>query len=139
MKKEQGHGDHIGAILEPRELLANHLTRLINTGELHNHCKTQAVSDTAHGEVTDVITIVNTDGDMDWEILLVQGTEHFEFVSVFPLLRPLEKVRAKITEVGEWENMIEATIFCEIDCDNDEMDGRELQFFATDYAWNKQR
>ena len=137
MNKNQGHGDHIGAIMEPRELLANHLTQLINSGKLLHTIKTNAVSDTAKGDITDVVAIAQDNDDVTWIILLVQGKEHFEFVSVYPKLEPVERVKAKITEVGEWENMIEATIFCEVDYDNNEMDGRELQFFATDYAWNK--
>ena len=139
MKKEQGHGDHIGAIMEPQEFLDHHLTRLIDSGKLKNRCRTQAVSDTVNGEETEVITIVNDSEDIQWEILFVKGKEQYELVSAFPLLQPAETVKAKITGVGEWENMIEATIFCEIDCDNEDMDGCQLQFFATDYAWNKQR
>lgn len=139
MNKNQTHGDHIGAIMEPRELFANHLNNLIQTGIILHRFNTRALSDTASGDVTEVIALAQDVDDVTWIVLLVKGKKNFEFVSVYPKLQPAEKVKAKITEIAEWENMIEATIFCEVDYDDDEMDGRELQFFATDYAWNKDK
>ena len=139
MKKEQGHGDHIGAIMEPRDFLANHLTRLLNTSELVNKCFTQAVSDTANGEKTNVFTLAKRDNDITWVGLIVEGKDTNEFVSCFPLLKPAGRVKAKIVEVGEWTNMVEATITCEIDDYDGENEGIELSFFATDYARNKAR
>ena len=137
MHKVQSHGDHIGAIMEPRDLLANHLNNLIQTGKILQRFNTRALSETASGDITEVIAIDYDKDDVSWIVLLVKGSKNFEFVSVYPKLEPVERVKVKITEVGEWQNMIEATIFCEVDYDDDEMDGRELQFFATDYAWNK--
>ena len=139
MKKEQGHGDHIGAIMEPRDFLVNHLPGLIQEGKELHSCRTQVVSESVDGETTEVYSIFNRDDDVTWVALVAVGVKERinEFVSCYPLLDPVERVKAKITEVGEWENMIEATITCEVDGDDDECEGRELSFFATDYAWNK--
>ena len=139
MHKEQSHGDHIGAIMEPRELLANYLNNLIQTGKILQRLNTNAISNTATGEVTEVIAIAKEENDVVWIILLVKGKKNFEFVSVYPQLKPVERIKAKIIDVGEWQNMIEATIFCEIDSDDETTYGRKIQFFATDYAWNKSK
>lgn len=55
MKKEQSHGDHIGAIMEPRELLANHLNNIVQTGKILQRFNTRALSETATGDVTGVL------------------------------------------------------------------------------------
>lgn len=137
----QAHGDHIAAIMEPEDFLADYLPKLIDNGEVFKSCKTQVASEKVDGETTDVFAIANRDGNVTWLALIAAGVKEDvnELISFYPLLDPVERVKAKITDMSEWKNMIEATITCEVDCDDEDFGSLEISFFATDYAWNKSK
>ncbi len=137
----QAHGDHIAALMEPEDFLANHLPKLIDNGEVLKSCKTQVVSEKVDGETTDVFAVVHRDGDVTWLALIAAGVKEDvnELVSFYPLLDSVDRVKAKITDVSEWQDMIEATVTCEVDCDDEDFGSLEISFFATDYAWNKSK
>ena len=137
----QAHGDHIAAFMEPEDFLANHLPKLIDNGEVFKSCKTQVDSEKVNGETTDVFAVAHRDGDVTWLALIAAGVKENvnELVSFYPLLDPVERVKAKITDVSAWKDMIEATVTCEVECDDEDFGSLEISFFATDYAWNKSK
>lgn len=135
MNRGQGHGDHIEAIMEPKDFIQFHLRDILSNSKVHHKIRTNVVSDSVKDEVTNVFSLISGDGDIKWIGLLAEGTKEKvnEFVSCFPILDSLDSIPVKITEVEEWSNHIEATITCEVDGEFD------ISFFATDYSWNKNK
>ena len=133
MNKNQGHGDHIGAIIDTKTFISQHLQPLINKGKVTHRVTTPAFSDSNNGDPTEVAVLLNDDESISWQTLLAKGREHFEFVSCYPVLAPDIRIPATIVKVEPWSNLIEATVTCMID------DTLTVAFFATDYVWNKDR
>lgn len=133
MNKNQGHGDHIGAIIDTKSFISQHLQPLINKGKITHRITIPAESDTNKGNPTEVIVLLNDDESISWQMLLAKGREHFEFVTCYPVLAPNIRIPATIVKVEPWSNLIEATVTCMID------NNLTVAFFATDYAWNKDR
>lgn len=135
MKNDQGHGDHIGAIIDTKEFIQHHLRDIIQEGKVLHKVRTNVVSDSVNNEETQVFAITYGDGDIQWISLLAEGKSKKvnEFVTCYPVLKSTKSYEVIILRVEEWSNHIEATITCEIDQDI------EISFFATDYLWNKQR
>lgn len=133
MNNNQGHGDHIGAIIDTKTFLSQHLQVLINNGKVVHRITLPAVSDTNKGNPTEVIVLFNDNEEISWQSLLAKGREHFEFVSCYPVIGSNSRIPAAIVKVEPWSNLIEATVTCEID------KNLTVSFFATDYVWNKDR
>lgn len=132
MNRNQTHGDHIEAIV-PSKHLIDKLPALINHSFTLHKVQTTVTCEGIDNEPTQVLILKDGPGQVSWLTLLAKGKESYEVVSFYPVLAPRSRTLAKITTVEEWQNHIEATITCEIE------DCFTISFFATDYAWNKNR
>lgn len=133
MNKGQGHGDHIGAIIDTKTFIGNHLRPLIGESKVEHKCREKAFCEGVNGSETDIYVLATQTKDVVWQTLLGatgEGKPH-SFVTCYPVLEGNTIIKAKITDVEPWGNLIEATVTCEIAGET------EVSFFATDYVWNK--
>ncbi len=134
MNKGQSHGDHIEAIMGVDDFMKNHIVRIIQESKPLGSVVTNVHFEGMVEGETRVYPLIYGEGVVKWVNLLAENSgETLEFITCFPVLESDTKVKAKIVNVDEWNNCIEATITCEIG------ENLEVSFFATDYAWNKDK
>jgi len=127
----QNHGDHIGAIMSSQEFIQNHLRPIISESKLCRKVRTEVMADDIDGERTDVMSLKYGEGAMSLLTLLAYSSKSQTnyFISIYPMLEG-NTISAKIEQVLEWDNQIEATIVCSVG-------DFTFAFFATDYYANK--
>lgn len=133
MKKDQGHGDHLGAIMPAEKLLSDHLRDIINKSKVTQHFTATIAYEHDEGEERKIFALDNDESPIKWRIFLVCLPQSNDIVTFFPVLPAHSQTRVTISEVQEWANLIEATVTGETE------DGAHISFFATDYAYRKDR
>jgi len=127
----QNHGDHIDAIMPTSEFMQNHLRPIISESKIWKKVRTEVTAEDMENQRTDVASLKFGEGEMSMLTLLAYSSKSQTnfFMSIYPMLEG-NVIRAKIEEVLEWDNQVEATIICSIS-------DFEFAFFATDYYANK--
>jgi len=127
----QNHGDHIDAIMPTSEFMQNHLRPIISESKVWKKVCTEVTADDMVNQRTDVASLKFGENEMSMLTLLAYSPKSQTnlFMSIYPMLEG-NVIRAKIEEVLEWDNQVEATIVCSIR-------NFEFAFFATDYYANK--
>ena len=127
----QSHGDHIDGIMDADKFAKEHLQQVINQSIVWQKSHTRYSSDMMDDELTDVVSLHY--GTSDIAILTTIVCNHKgsanEIASIYPVMKG-RTYRVKIERVIEWDDCIEATIFCSIGDFN-------FAFFAIDYYLNK--
>lgn len=133
MKEElyQNHGDHIEAIMPPKDFMENYLQLAISESTVLNKVRSEVTMEELDHQRTDVTSLKYGDNSLSVLTLVAYSSQSDSnlFVSLYPIAKG-ENIRAKIVRILEWDNEIEATIIC---CVGD----FEFAFFATDYYCNK--
>lgn len=129
----ENHGDHNSAIL-PVEDFIRLLPQMLQTAKPLKAVEADVKLEDKPQKPTQVISLTYTSGDGNFLILCAGNKEKktMEFVSVYPYLEG-DRATARVSNVHEWENGIEATVECEFE------DETRLSFFAGDYYANKER
>lgn len=127
----QIHGDHIDGIMNSAEFVTK-LTAIIERSTLYTKAETEVVLEDKPYKAN-VFSLVYGSGPMRMLALIVPSEDNKtnQFVSTYPMLEG-KKVGVAIQKVVEWDNKIEATVYCSYG-------GFEFAFFATDYFMNKQK
>lgn len=127
------HGDHLECIMPAQKLLIDHLQDIIKESKLWNKAYTEVSMDELYKTKTDVFSLMYGDGEIRIFKLLAynEANNTNEIVSLFPVCTG-SPVEVKIERVIEWDNQLEATVYCSID-------DWEFAFFAIDYYCNKDK
>lgn len=127
------HGDHIDAIMPAQQLIENSLRDILKESVPWKKVRTQVTSEVLYEEKTDVASLVF--GEESIKLLSTIAYNKRDntnmFMSIYPACKG-KPVEVKIDKVIEWDNQVEATVFCSV--------GEiEFAFFAVDYYCNKRK
>lgn len=131
-KMVEGHGDRLQALMEPEELFGGTIQKVLKEGSVINKVKTLCQFEgNSRPESTDIFSIKYTEDQMSILALLGHNKRNDtnEFItSLFDFQGSV--YTAKIIEVKEWSNLVEAIVKCSVA-------DFEFCFLATDYYLNK--
>lgn len=127
------HGDHLDAIMPASLLIQKYLGDIIKESVFWKKVRTQVTTDDLYEEKTDVISLFF--GEESIRLLTTIAYNKNDntnmFMSIYPVCKG-EPVEVRIDKVIEWDNQVEATVYCSV--------GEiEFAFFAIDYYCNKRK
>ena len=128
----QGHGGHIDCIMPADEFINNRLMSIIKKSKWWRNKITQVTTEDMYENETVVNSLIYDDSDIRILSLVALDKEKKNnlFMSTYPVTKG-KSYDVIIDKVIEWDNQIEATVYCSI--------GEfGFAFFATDYYCNKE-
>lgn len=129
----QHHGDHLGCIMSPEDLLTNHMQKIVGESKLWRLNRTEVTTDEMYEQKADVFSLMYGESDVRILSLIACSKEDNKnmYISSYPVAKG-KTFEVKIDKVIEWDNQIEATVLCSIG-------GFKFAFFPVDYYCNKNR
>lgn len=131
MDKNQGHGDHIDAIIDPEKYIVDYLLHDIEKS-IPDECSEIETDYEGSIKTRKVIGLKSTEGDMAMESILLNCGDNLHYASSYPVLKGGEPCKVTIVKVEEWAARFEASVEAEYD-------GKTIHFFPTDFYYNKDR
>lgn len=134
----QCHGNHWDCIFKGKKKnMFKMITESVEQGHMYknNICDYNLKDEKIHGKVA---MLEYNRGDEDSPVVIrnviaVAKDNTLSLVSGYPVVKEGRRLSLKITEIIEWENELEAWISAELP------DGKNLTFFDSDYAVNKDK
>lgn len=127
------HGDHLDAIMLANLLMKNHLQDIMKDSCVWKKACTQVTTEDMYEEKTNVVSLVYGEDSIRLLTTIAhdKGNNTNMFMSIYPICEGIP-VEVYINKVLEWDNQVEATIYCSV--------GEiEFAFFAIDYYCNKRK
>lgn len=127
------HGDHLDCIMSADSIMDKHLQAILKDSKYWKTTRSFVTTSEMYEEYTKVFSLMYGLGDVKLLVTIAASTEDDtdEFMSIYPIGKG-QPTEVKIDKVIEWDNQIEATVFCSI--------GEfEFAFFAIDYYCNKHK
>ena len=127
------HGDHLDSIMPAKTLMSRYIKPIVQDAKSWRQARTTVTTSDMYEEMTDVFSLMHGEGNMRMLVTVAASTKNNtnEFMAMYPVTEgiPLE---VTIDKIIEWDNQIEATVFCSID-------EFEFAFFPVDYYCNKKK
>ena len=127
------HGDHLDCIMPAKTIMNKYLQAIVKESKSWKKTCTAVTTSDMYEEKTDVFSLMYGLGDIRLLVTVGASTKNNtnEFMAMYPISKGCP-TKVKIDKVIEWDNQIEATVFCSI--------GEfEFAFFAIDYYCNKHK
>lgn len=127
------HGDHWSGLMPAAQLLQNHMKTILAGSKVWRKVRTQVTTESLYEATANVFSLAYGDGGVRIFSILVHNAEDNcnDLVTSYPVCAG-KPVEVRVNRVLEWDNQIEATVFCSA--------GEfEFAFFATDYYCNKDK
>lgn len=134
MNKSQGHGDHIGTIMEPQDYLKNYIQDAMKSSKVGEVADIVIPFDSLLAANRKVVSLNYGDSDLAMRSIIISVPENNQnaFASCFPVLESKHIVPLTIEKVEEWDGEYEASITAHTEWDFN------IHFFPTDYFAHKQ-
>lgn len=127
------HGDHLDSIMPAKTLMSRYLKPIVQDSKSWKQTRTFVTTADMYEEKTDVFSLMYGEGNMRMMVIAAASTKNNtnEFMAMYPVTKGVS-LEVKIERILEWDNQIEATVFCSI--------GEfEFAFFPVDYYCNKKK
>lgn len=127
------HGDHLDSIMSAKTLMSRYLKTIVQDAKSWKQTRTFVTTADMYEEKTDVFSLMYGEGNMRMLVIAAASTKNNtnEFMALYPVTTGVP-TEVKIDRVIEWDNQIEATVFCSV--------GEfEFAFFPVDYYCNKKK
>lgn len=134
MNKSQGHGDHIGTIMEPQEYIQNYIQDALQKSSIGEKADILLPFDNTPRAMRRVVSLNYGEPPLQMRSIIIAVPEQNQnaFASAFPVLESNHTVELTIENVEEWSGEYEASVTaCTVS-------GFSLHFFPTDYFAHKQ-
>ena len=127
------HGDHLDSIMSAKTLMSRYLKTIVQDAKSWKQARTFVTTADMYEEKTDVFSLMYGEGNMRMLVIAAASTKNNtnEFMALYPVTTGVP-TEVKIDKIIEWDNQIEATVFCSV--------GEfEFAFFPVDYYCNKKK
>ena len=127
------HGDHLDSIMSAKTLMSRYLKTIVQDAKSWKQTRTFVTTSDMYEEKTDVFSLMYGEGNMRMLVIAAASTKNNtnEFMALYPVTAGIP-TEVKIDKIIEWDNQIEATVFCSV--------GEfEFAFFPVDYYCNKKK
>ena len=127
------HGDHLDSIMSAKTLMSRYLKTIAQDTKSWKQTRTFVTTSDMYEEKTDVFSLMYGEGNMRMLVIAAASTKNNtnEFMALYPVTAGIP-TEVKIDKIIEWDNQIEATVFCSV--------GEfEFAFFPVDYYCNKKK
>lgn len=127
------HGDHLDSIMSAKTLMSRYLKTIVQDAKSWKQTRTFVTTADMYEEKTDVFSLMYGEGNMRMLVIAAASTKNNtnEFMALYPVTTGVP-TEVKIDKIIEWDNQIEATVFCSV--------GEfEFAFFPVDYYCNKKK
>ena len=127
------HGDHLDSIMSAKTLMSRYLKTIVQNAKSWKQTRTFVTTADMYEEKTDVFSLMYGEGNIRMLVIAAASTKNNtnEFMALYPVTAGVP-TEIKIDKIIEWDNQIEATVFCSV--------GEfEFAFFPVDYYCNKKK